>query len=299
MIAITPVTLAATASVVELQKGSAVPPPQATASDAKGDYAVVWTSNTVGAAGVYAKVYQANWSTVPNTTNGHQANPPANPTEIYVTTNSTATYASVACDAAGDFVVTWSEQDAGDWNVWASEYGANGKLLLAPFMVNTTTTDVQEYSAVGMDADGDFVITWQSLNQDGSGWGVYAQRYDSAGNPVGGQDDAQLMTFVGQPRGTFTLYWNNGGPGSHRDRAISYQGNGAATATAIQTELATIGATVKATAISGTQILIEFVGAQADQDQPQIVVQIRRLQAPRAPRSTLRPPSTGLPASSA
>ena len=36
--------------------------------------------------------------------------------------------------------------------------------------------------------------------------------------------------------------------------------------------MAQIGATVKATAISGTQILIEFVGSQADQDQPQIIV---------------------------
>ena len=93
------------------QKGSAVPPPQATASDANGDYVVVWTSDTVGAAGVYAKVYPANWTNT-DTTNGHQANPPANPTEILVTSNPTATYASVACDAAGDFVVTWSEQDA-------------------------------------------------------------------------------------------------------------------------------------------------------------------------------------------
>ena len=287
-----------TATVVELQKGSAVPPPQATASDAEGDYVVAWTSDTVGAAGVYAKVYAANWSNT-DATNGHQANPPANPTEIYVTNNSTATYASVACDATGDFVVTWSEQDAGDWNVWACEYGSNGNLMLAPFMVNTTTVDVQEYSAVGMDADGAFVITWQSLNQDGSGWGVYAQRYDYLGNPLGGQDDAQLMTFVGQPRGTFNLYWNNGGPGPYQTGTIDYEGNGAATASAIESALGTIGATVKATAISGTQILIEFVGAQADQDQPQIVVQYRRSPAPWAPRSTLRPLSTGRLASSA
>ena len=101
-------TVNLTAAVTELQKGSAVPPPQATASDANGDYVVVWTSDTVGAAGVYAKVYPANWTST-NATNGHQSNPPANPTEILVTNNSTATYASVACDAAGDFVVTWSE----------------------------------------------------------------------------------------------------------------------------------------------------------------------------------------------
>ena len=188
--------------VTELQKGSAVPPPQATASDANGDYVVVWTSDTVGAAGVYAKVYPANW-----TQDRRHQRPSVQPTpaQILVTSiighrrttisYSTASYASVACDAAGDFVVTWSEQDISTARPTGTSgppsTSANGNPLLAPFMVNTTTADVQEYSAVAMDADGDFVITWQSLNQDGSGYGIYAQRYDSAGNPLGGQDDAQ------------------------------------------------------------------------------------------------------------
>ena len=90
---------------------------------------------------------------------------------------------------------------------------------------------------------------------------------------MGGQNDAQLMTFVGQPSGTFTLYWNNGGSGPHQTGPISYTGNGAATASAVQSR---VGRDRRhrsnATAISGTQILIEFVGAQADQDQPQITV---------------------------
>ena len=118
-------------------------------------------------------------------------------------------------DAAGDFVVTWSQQDAGDWNVWAERYDAKGNLLPwrtprlgsdhRPVMVNTTTTDVQQYSAVAMDADGDFVITWQSMNQDGSGYGIYAQRYDPTGTAIGGTDELNILTFTGQPSGTFTL----------------------------------------------------------------------------------------------
>ena len=38
-----------------------------------------------------------------------------------------------------------------------------------------------------MDADGDFVVTWSSHGQDGSGWGVYAQRYNAAGVTQGGE----------------------------------------------------------------------------------------------------------------
>jgi len=32
-----------------------------------------------------------------------------------------------------------------------------------------------------MDAAGDFVVAWASLNQDGSSYGIYAQRYTAGG----------------------------------------------------------------------------------------------------------------------
>jgi hypothetical protein len=32
-----------------------------------------------------------------------------------------------------------------------------------------------------MDAAGNFVVTWSSYGQDGSGSGIYAQRYNAAG----------------------------------------------------------------------------------------------------------------------
>ena len=36
-----------------------------------------------------------------------------------------------------------------------------------------------------MGSDGGFVVTWSSGGQDGSSWGVYGQRYNIAGHPVG------------------------------------------------------------------------------------------------------------------
>src|SRR5262245_10589616 len=55
------------------------------------------------------------------------------------------------------------------------------------FRVNTYTTFRQLESDVAMDADGDFVIVWHSTGQDGSGYGVYAQRYSPDGVPRGGE----------------------------------------------------------------------------------------------------------------
>src|SRR3954452_711915 len=45
--------------------------------------------------------------------------------------------------------------------------------------INTVTTGVQVTPSVAMDAVGDYVIAWASSAQDGSGYGVYAQRYNA------------------------------------------------------------------------------------------------------------------------
>ena len=55
------------------------------------------------------------------------------------------------------------------------------------FHVNTYTTDDQYASSVAADAAGNFVVVWQSFGQDGSGLGVFGQRYDATGAPVPGR----------------------------------------------------------------------------------------------------------------
>jgi len=43
--------------------------------------------------------------------------------------------------------------------------------------INTHTSLAQSAPAVAMGADGRYVVTWHSENQDGSNYGIYAQRY--------------------------------------------------------------------------------------------------------------------------
>ena len=111
-----------------------------------------------------------------------------------------------------------------------------------------------------MDNQGDAVIVWQSLDQasSSSGYDVYLQRYNPAGIPVGGTDQVEMLTFTNYPVGTFTLEWN-GTPTS----PIAYSGNTAAITGTIQTALADLGLTVQVTAITGTEILITFIGKDA------------------------------------
>ncbi len=54
------------------------------------------------------------------------------------------------------------------------------------FRVNTTTSYSQSYPSITALTDGGFVVTWTSYGQDGSGSGIYAQRYDANGESVGG-----------------------------------------------------------------------------------------------------------------
>ena len=43
-------------------------------------------------------------------------------------------------------------------------------------------------------SDGGYVVTWQSRNQDGSVFGIYAQRYDADGNAVGSETRVNTTT---------------------------------------------------------------------------------------------------------
>src|SRR5205823_4737941 len=126
---------------------------------------------------------------------------------------------SVAVAAAGDFVIAWasSGQDAVGQGVYAQRYSAAGVPVGGEFRVNTFTTGNQGGQAVAVDAAGNFVVAWQSLGQDGSGYGVYAQRYSAAGTPSGGEFRVNTFTADNQRNaavamdatGDFVVAWHS------------------------------------------------------------------------------------------
>ncbi|MEM8601157.1 MAG: hypothetical protein AAGF99_14650, partial [Bacteroidota bacterium] len=70
----------------------------------------------------------------------------------------------------------------------------------AEFQVNTNTTNDQEIPSIAMDADGDFVIAWESDGQDGDGEGIYAQRYAADGTALGSEFQVNTYTTGRQIR---------------------------------------------------------------------------------------------------
>ncbi|MHC4758180.1 MAG: PKD domain-containing protein, partial [Planctomycetota bacterium] len=89
--------------------------------------------------------------------------------------------------------------------------------VYAPFQINTYTNGNQEGSAVAMDPNGNFVVVWRSLTNDGRGGGIYGQRFDSDGNSIGGEFKISTTTIgtgssdhpsvAMHPSGSFVVAW--------------------------------------------------------------------------------------------
>ena len=112
-------------------------------------------------------------------------------TSSFVNSYTTQTQSSpdVAMNTSGNFVITWESdnQDSSELGVYAQRYNSAAQRVGGEFRVNTTQHLDQQDPAVAINNAGNFVITWESRNQDGSGWGIYAQRYNSAGAAQGGE----------------------------------------------------------------------------------------------------------------
>jgi hypothetical protein len=102
----------------------------------------------------------------------------------------------------GRFVVTWASDrgDGSSTEIFARRYDDAGNPVGAEFVVNTYTTGSQFAGRVAMDAGGGFVIVWQDSlnNRDGSGSGIFGQRFDSAGNPSGSEFQVNSYTTGSQ-----------------------------------------------------------------------------------------------------
>ena len=70
--------------------------------------------------------------------------------------------------------------------------------LIDDTQINTYTSNDQSYPAIATLKNGGFVITWMSQGQDGDGWGVYAQMFDSNRAPSGGEFRVNSVTSSDQ-----------------------------------------------------------------------------------------------------
>ena len=181
------------------------------AMEADGDFIVVWQSSGQDGSsdGIYGQRHNAD-----GTTTGSEF-------RVNTYTSGAQREASVAVDSDGDFVVAWRSagQDGSSYGIFAQRFDSDGVAAGSEFRVNTTTANAQRAPEVAMDADGDFVVTWHSNGQDGSGYGIYAQRYSADGTAVAGEFQVNTYTSGAQSNasiamaddGKFVIVWQSNG----------------------------------------------------------------------------------------
>ena len=177
--------------------------------NANGTFVVTWTNKdaTTDSADVYAKLYNADGTPkgdellVNSYTGDDQRNP------------------SVAINSADGFVVTWSSrnQDGDGWGVFGKQFDSSGEAVGSEFQINSNSVGDQMYSRVATDASGNFTVIWQSQNQDGDGWGIFGQQFNSSGNRVGSEFQVNATSAGDQlnpniamnAAGNFVVSWSS------------------------------------------------------------------------------------------
>ena len=141
------------------------------AADVPGNFVVLWDGQDGDGAGVLGRVFDGAGAALGN--------------EFQVNTYTTgdAVGSKVALVGGNSFVVAWTSyyQDGSYSGVYAQAMNLAGAPIGNEFRVNTTTAGGQGVPSVGGDDSGRFVISWTSYPQDGSGTGVFIQRFGGTG----------------------------------------------------------------------------------------------------------------------
>ena len=141
--------------------------------------------------------------------------------QINTETSQNQKGASVSAFSRGGFVTVWESQgqDGSGYGVYGQMYDGDGMASGQEFAVNTYTEDHQLSPDTVSLPGGGFVVVWQSLGQDGSGYGIYGQMYDSEGSAAG--DEFRINTAADYNQsspsaaalsgGGFVVAWDSAG----------------------------------------------------------------------------------------
>lgn len=173
-----------------------------------GGFVVTWASYLQDGSfdGVYAQAYTAGGSTVGG--------------EFQVSTSTTAAQYHISATGLDDggIIVTWYSADSGG-DIFAQRYDNSGVAVGGETQINSYPFASQNEPSVTGLKDGGYVIVWQSAGQDGDAQGIYGQRYDAAGDAVGGEFHVSTYVTSSQinasiaalDNGGFVVTWQSNG----------------------------------------------------------------------------------------
>jgi hypothetical protein len=147
-----------------------------------GGYIVTWTSY----GNIYLQRFDENNLKVGSETL-------VNSEELFI--DSRSSYASITSLNDGGYVVSWTYRNDRyglNSDIHLQRFDNNGEKIGDEIVVNTYLDKLQNFSEICSLSDGGYIVTWQSYGQDGSFYGIFAQRYDQNGEKFG--DEIQVNT---------------------------------------------------------------------------------------------------------
>ena len=180
-----------------------------------GDFAVVWAEfnivDNIRNADIVLRLFNAGGL------------PQSEEIIIYIEGSNTVGNPDIAMDSQGNFIVVWECDDPsnpGDFsNICGQRYNANGVELGQIFTINTFRPDFQRKPEVAMNAEGDFVVVWESRYQLSTTEKdeVYGQQFWADGTPRGSEfrinqttaEDQKNVAVAMDDQGNFIAVWNS------------------------------------------------------------------------------------------
>ncbi|MBN2105526.1 T9SS type A sorting domain-containing protein [bacterium] len=133
--------------------------------------------------------------------------------------DSANTFASpcIAVSVNGDFVVAWEDERGDGINIYAQRYTSEGIPQGDNFRVNDIVEGMEcEDPEIALDANGHFIICWNTWRDQVRDFNVYAQRYSSQADRIGGNfrvnddvyhDHCCEVSVTADQDGNFIIVW--------------------------------------------------------------------------------------------
>lgn len=175
-----------------------------------GGFVVTFESpdGTGNGIGVYARAYS-------------KTSTPKAVARVSTTTSGDQAFADVTGLLNGGYVVTWNSPgiDGNGTGIATQRYTAANAKSGGQTVVNTTMAHDQLYPSIAALSDGGYVVVWVSDGEDGSGYGIYSQRYSKTGAKAGAQGRVNTTTantqwepvVAGFSDGGFIVMWSSMG----------------------------------------------------------------------------------------
>ncbi|MGO4194097.1 calcium-binding protein [Rhizobium sp. YAF28] len=149
-----------------------------------GGWVITWASTLEDGSGtgVYQQVFDATGS-------------PSGPeTRVNTFVEGNQEMPAIAALADGGWVITWGDQGISTPGVYQQAFNADGTPRGSETQVNTFEGAGQGSRSVMGLADGGWVVSWLSVGQDGSGYGIYQQAFAADGSKIAGETRVNTHT---------------------------------------------------------------------------------------------------------